>query len=56
MLPAVPRQAKLKGPAEKLKQLIQRLPVQEDAVREAVSSGSVSLHLQWLWAGATTVL
>jgi hypothetical protein len=56
MLPAVPRKAKLKGPADKLKQLIQKLPVQDDGVREAVSSGSVSTQHQWLWAGDTTVL
>jgi hypothetical protein len=56
MLPAVPRKAKLKGPAEKLKQLIQKLPVQEDGVREAVSSGSVSPHLQWLWIDDAPVL
>ncbi|KAF6258294.1 Vasohibin-domain-containing protein [Scenedesmus sp. NREL 46B-D3] len=36
MLPAVPRKAKLGGQAEKLRQLIQKLPVSDDGVKEAL--------------------
>ncbi|WIA10257.1 hypothetical protein OEZ85_010457 [Tetradesmus obliquus] len=36
MLPAVPRKAKLGGPAERLRQLIHKLPVQEDGVKQAL--------------------